>query len=83
MAATQRKYSAQFTAVFTSVSHRGGRGALRGGSPPHPLSHPSGNRCKTKVVLEVIRGEKSPADACRTYKIHNSVLTRWQRNVLE
>jgi transposase-like protein len=31
---------------------------------------------KAKVVLEVIRGEKSPADACRSYKIHNSVLTR-------
>ena len=34
---------------------------------------------KAKVVLEVIRGEKSPADACRSYKIHNSLLTRWKR----
>ncbi|MBD3885360.1 transposase [Phormidium tenue FACHB-886] len=33
---------------------------------------------KAKVVLEVIRGEKSPADACRVYKIRNSVLTRWK-----
>ncbi len=32
---------------------------------------------------EVIRGEKSPADACRTYKIHNSVLTQWKREFLE
>lgn len=38
---------------------------------------------KTKVVLEVIRGEKSPADVCRAYKIHNSVLTRWKREFLE
>jgi transposase len=34
-------------------------------------------------VLEVLRGEKSPADACRTYKIHNSVLTRPKREFLE
>jgi transposase len=38
---------------------------------------------KAKVVLEVLRGEKSPADACRAYKIHNSVLTRWKREFLE
>ncbi len=38
---------------------------------------------KAKVVLEVLRGEKSPADACRSYKIHNSVLTRWKREFLE
>src|SRR5512141_1587980 len=38
---------------------------------------------KAKVVLEVIRGEKSPADACRSYKIHNSVLTRWKREFLD
>ncbi len=38
---------------------------------------------KAKVVLEVIRGEKSPADACRNYKIHNSVLTRWKREFLD
>jgi transposase len=50
MAASQRKYTAQF---------------------------------KAKVVLEVIQGEKSPADACRAYKIHNSVLTRWKREFLE
>lgn len=34
-------------------------------------------------MLAVIRGEKSPADACRAYKIHNSVLTRWKREFLE
>lgn len=50
MAATQRKYTAQF---------------------------------KAQVVLEVIRGEKSPADACRAYKIHSSVLARWKREFLE
>jgi transposase-like protein len=38
---------------------------------------------KAKVVLEVLRGEKSPADACRVYKIHNSVLTRWKREFLD
>ena len=37
---------------------------------------------KAKVVLEVIRGEKSPADACRSYKIYTSVLTRWKREFL-
>jgi transposase-like protein len=31
----------------------------------------------------VLRGQKSPADACRAYKIHNSVLTRWKREFLE
>lgn len=29
---------------------------------------------KAKVVLEVLQGEKSPTDACRTYKLHNSKL---------
>lgn len=38
---------------------------------------------KAKVVLEVLRGEKSPADACRAYKIHVSVLTRWKHEFLE
>lgn len=36
---------------------------------------------KAKVVLEVLQGEKSPADACRTYKLHNSVLTRTETRV--
>ncbi|WP_390904326.1 hypothetical protein [Thermocoleostomius sinensis] len=35
------------------------------------------------MVLEVLRGEKSPADACRACKIHNSVLTIWKREFLE
>lgn len=38
---------------------------------------------KAKVVLEVLQGEKSPADVCRTYKLHNSVLTRWKHEFLE
>ncbi len=38
---------------------------------------------KAKVVLEVIQGEKSPAEACRNYKLHNSVLTRWKREFLD
>ena len=38
---------------------------------------------KARVVLEVLQGEKSPADACRTYKLYNSVLTRWKREFLE
>jgi transposase len=38
---------------------------------------------KAKVGLEIIRGETSPADACRSYKLHNSVLTRWKRECLD
>lgn len=38
---------------------------------------------KAKVVLEVIRGEKSPTEACRSDKIHNSVLTRWKQEFLD
>jgi hypothetical protein len=42
------------TAVFTSVSHRGAGGLFPDKQPPpargetpHPLSHPSGNHCKS------------------------------------
>jgi transposase-like protein len=38
---------------------------------------------KAKVVLEVLRGEKSPTEACREYKLHHSVLTRWRHEFLE
>lgn len=38
---------------------------------------------RAKAVLKVIRGEKSLAETCRAYKIHNSVLTRWKREFLE
>lgn len=38
---------------------------------------------KAKVVLELLRGETTPADACHTYKTHVSVLTRRKRDFLE
>jgi transposase len=38
---------------------------------------------KAQVVLEVLRGEISPAEACRIHKLHISVLSRWRREFLE
>jgi transposase len=38
---------------------------------------------KAKVVLEIIRGEKTQTEASRSYGIHRSVLTRWQHEFLE
>ena len=38
---------------------------------------------KAKVGLEVLQGEKSPADSCCTCKLPNSVLTRWKREFVE
>ncbi len=43
----------------------------------------SGNRrqytaeFKTKVVLQVLMGEKTSAEICRGHKLHASVLNRW------
>ena len=38
---------------------------------------------KTKVVLEIISGERSRAEACRHYQIKDSVLSRWTRQFLD
>ena len=38
---------------------------------------------KTKVVLEIISGERSQAEACRHYRIKDSVLSRWTRQFIE
>ncbi len=38
---------------------------------------------KAKVVLQVLSGEKTPSDLCRTHKLHVSVLNRWRKEFLE
>jgi transposase len=38
---------------------------------------------KAKVVLELLRGEKTPTEASRVYGVHRSVVTRWQNEFLE
>ena len=49
----------------------------------------SGNRrqytaeFKTKVVLQVLMGEKTSAEICRSHKLHASVLNRWRKEILE
>jgi transposase len=49
----------------------------------------SGNRrqytaeFKTKVVLQVITGEKTSAEICRSHKLHASVLNRWRKEFLD
>ena len=49
----------------------------------------SGNRrqytaeFKTKVVLQVLMGEKNSAEICRSHKLHASVLNRWRKEFLE
>jgi transposase len=49
----------------------------------------SGNRrqytaeFKTKVVLQVLMGEKPSAEICRTHKLHASVLNRWRKEFLD
>lgn len=49
----------------------------------------SGNRrqytaeFKTKVVLQVLTGEKTSAEICRSHKLHTSVLNRWRKEFLD
>jgi len=49
----------------------------------------SGNRrqytaeFKAKVVLQVLTGEKTSSDICRSHKLHSSVLNRWRKEFLE
>ena len=38
---------------------------------------------KARVVLEVLSGQRSKADACRHYQIKDSLLTRWTKQLLE
>jgi putative transposase len=41
------------------------------------------SKTKAKIVLEVIGGAMSPAEACRKYELAESVLARWKREFLE
>jgi transposase-like protein len=49
----------------------------------------SGNRrqytaeFKAKVVLQVLMGEKTSAEICRSHKLHASVLNRWRKEFLD
>jgi transposase-like protein len=49
----------------------------------------SGNRrqytaeFKTKGVLQVLTGEKTSAEICRSHKLHASVLNRWRKGFLD
>ena len=38
---------------------------------------------KAKVVLQVLTGEKTSSELCRTHKLHTSVLNRWRNEFLE
>lgn len=38
---------------------------------------------KAKVVLQVLTGEKTSGDLCRTHKLNASVLNRWRQEFLE
>ena len=38
---------------------------------------------KAKVVLELLRGEKTQTEISRVHGVHRSVLTRWQNEFLE
>jgi putative transposase len=41
------------------------------------------SKTKAKIVLEVIGGVLSPAEACRKYELAESVLARWKREFVE
>jgi transposase len=38
---------------------------------------------KAKLVLQVISGEKSASELCRTHKLNANVLNRWRKEFLE
>ncbi|UBF30200.1 transposase (plasmid) [Kovacikia minuta CCNUW1] len=38
---------------------------------------------KAKVVLELLRGEKTQSEISRVHGVHRSVLTRWQNEFIE
>ena len=41
------------------------------------------SKTKAKIVLEVIGGVMSPAEACRKYELSEGVLARWKREFVE
>lgn len=41
------------------------------------------SKTKAKIVLEVISGVLSPAEACRKYELSEGVLARWKREFVE
>jgi len=38
---------------------------------------------KVKIVLEVLSGQRTVAEACRAHEVAESVLYRWQREFLD
>ena len=38
---------------------------------------------KAKVVLQVLSGEKTPSEVCRTHKLNANVLNRWRKEFIE
>lgn len=38
---------------------------------------------KAKVVLQLLTGEKTSGDICRTHKLNANVLNRWRKEFLE
>jgi len=38
---------------------------------------------KARIVLEVLTGQRTVTDACRTYGVSESVYYRWQRKFLD
>ncbi|MBV8315126.1 MAG: transposase [Planctomycetaceae bacterium] len=38
---------------------------------------------KAQVVLDVLTGHRSPAEACRTHALSPNLLTTWRSSVLE
>lgn len=38
---------------------------------------------KAKVVLQVLTGEKTSSDICRTHKLNTNVVNRWRKEFLE
>lgn len=38
---------------------------------------------KAKVVLQVLSGEKTSSEICRTHKLNANVLNRWRKEFLE
>lgn len=38
---------------------------------------------KAKVVLQLLRGDKTAMELCWTYKLHPSLLNRWHQEFLD
>lgn len=38
---------------------------------------------KAKIVLQVLSGEKTSSDLCRSHKLNPNVLNRWRKEFLE